>query len=89
MSYIQIKAKCSLDDVCDYIEPDKVYNLYYVTSINNNNDKGNQSFKIKNSITYIKKSRLIKKSLIFENEQGEVVIPDIDYQIRYLLLEEL
>lgn len=89
MSVIQIKNKCSLETVADYIEPDKIYNLYYVTTINNNNDRGNQSFKIGNTLTYIKKARLIKKSLIFENEDGEVLIPEIEYPIRYLLLEEL
>ena len=48
-----------------------------------------ESDKIKNSITYIKKSRVIKKSLIFLNENDELVIPSIDFDIRYVLIEEI
>lgn len=86
---INIIAKCSLDSVANYIEPDKMYNIYFITSVNNNNSKGVETFKIKDSITYIKKSRIIKKSLIFLNEDDELVIPVIDYDIRYILIEEI
>lgn len=86
---INIIAKCSVDSIADYIESDKMYNLYFITSVNNNDSKGTQSFKIQNSITYIKKSRVIKKSLIFLNENDELVIPNIDYDLRYVLIEEI
>ena len=86
---INIKAKCSIDSIVDYIEADKMYNLYFITSVNNNNSRGAESFKINNSITYIKKSRIIKKSLIFLNENDELVIPSIEYDIRYVLIEEI
>ena len=86
---INIIAKCSLDSVANYIESDKMYNIYFITSVNNNNSKGVEKFKVMNSITYIKKSRIIKKSLIFLNEDDELVIPLIDYDIRYILIEEL
>lgn len=86
---INIIAKCSLDSVANYIESDKMYNLYFITSVNNNNSKGVEKFKVMNSITYIKKSRIIKKSLIFLNEDDELVIPLIDYDIRYILIEEV
>ena len=66
-----------------------MYNIYFITSVNNNNLKGAESFKINNSITYIKKSRVIKKSLIFLNENDELVIPTIEYDIRYVLIEEI
>ena len=80
---INIIAKCSIDSIVDYIQDDKMYNLYFITSVNNNNSRGAESFKINNSITYIKKSRIIKKSLIFLNENDELVIPSIEYDIRY------
>lgn len=86
---INIIAKCSLDSVANYIESDKMYNIYFITSVNNNNSKGVETFKVMNSITYIKKSRIIKKSLIFLNEDDEVVIPSIDFDIRYILIEEI
>ena len=86
---INIIAKCSIDSIVDYIEADKMYNLYFITSVNNNNSRGAESFKINNSITYIKKSRIIKKSLIFLNENDELVIPSIDFDIRYVLIEEI
>ena len=86
---INIIAKCSIDSIVDYIEADKMYNLYFITSVNNNNSRGAESFKINNSITYIKKSRVIKKSLIFLNENDELVIPSIDFDIRYVLIEEI
>lgn len=86
---INIVGKCSLDSVANYIEPDKMYNLYFITSVNNNNSKGVETFKVMNSLTYIKKSRIIKKSLIFLNEDDELVIPVIDYDIRYILIEEI
>lgn len=86
---INIIAKCSLDSVANYIESDKMYNIYFITSVNNNNSKGVETFKIKDSNTYIKKSRIIKKSLIFLNEEDELVIPVIDYDIRYILIEEI
>lgn len=86
---INIIAKCSIDSIVDYIESDKMYNIYFITSVNNNNLRGTESFKINNSITYIKKSRVIKKSLIFLNENDELVIPSIDYDIRYVLVEEI
>ena len=86
---INIIAKCSLDSVANYIESDKMYNFYFITSVNNNNSKGVEKFKVMNSITYIKKSRIIKKSLIFLNEDDELVIPLIDYDIRYILIEEV
>ena len=86
---INIIAKCSIDSIVDYIENDKMYNLYFITSVNNNNLRGTESFKINNSITYIKKSRIIKKSLIFLNENDELVIPSIDFEIRYVLIEEI
>lgn len=98
---INIIAKCSLDSVANYIEPDKMYNIYFITSVNNNNSKGVETFKVMNKLanasgvvvspqlTYIKKSRIIKKSLIFLNENDEVVIPLIDYDIRYILIEEI
>ena len=41
---INIIAKCSIDSIVDYIEDDKMYNLYFITSnkytyaIDNNND---------------------------------------------------
>ena len=63
--------------------------LYFITAVNNNNSRGAESFKINNSITYIKKSRVIKKSLIFLNENDELVIPSIDFDIRYVLIEEI
>ena len=86
---INIIAKCSIDSIVDYIETDKMYNIYFITSVNNNNLKGAESFKINNSITYIKKSRVIKKSLIFLNENDELVIPSIDFEVRYVLIEEI
>ena len=86
---INIIAKCSIDSIVDYIESDKMYNLYFITAVNNNNSRGAESFKINNSITYIKKSRIIKKSLIFLNENDELVIPSIDFDIRYVLIEEI
>lgn len=86
---INIIAKCSIDSIVDYIESDKMYNLYFITAVNNNNSRGSESFKINNSITYIKKSRIIKKSLIFLNENDELVIPSIDFDIRYVLIEEI
>lgn len=86
---INIIAKCSIDSIVDYIEADKMYNLYFITAVNNNNNRGAESFKINNSITYIKKSRVIKKSLIFLNENDELVIPSIDFDIRYVLIEEI
>lgn len=86
---INIIAKCSIDSIVDYIESDKMYNLYFITSVNNNNSRGAESFKINNSITYIKKSRIIKKSLIFLNENDELIIPSIDFDIRYVLIEEI
>ena len=86
---INIIAKCSLDSVANYIESDKMYNIYFITSVNNNNSKGVETFKVMNSLTYIKKSRIIKKSLIFLNEDDELVIPVIDYDIRYILIEEI
>ena len=66
-----------------------MYNIYFITSVNNNNLKGAESFKINNSITYIKKSRVIKKSLIFLNENDELVIPNIEFDVRYVLIEEI
>ena len=89
MSIINIIAKTSLESLPNYIESDKMYNIYYITSINNNNKKGTRTFKINNTITYIKNSRIIKKSIIFLNENDELVIPQIDYDIRYLLVEEV
>lgn len=86
---INIIAKCSTDSIVDFIESDKMYNIYFITSVNNNNSRGAESFKINNSITYIKKSRVIKKSLIFLNENDELVIPSIDFDIRYVLIEEI
>lgn len=86
---INILAKCSIDSIVDYIEDDKMYNLYFITAVNNNNLRGTESFKINNSITYIKKSRVIKKSLIFLNEDDELIIPSIDFDIRYVLIEEI
>ena len=86
---INILTKCSIDSIVDYIEADKMYNLYFITAVNNNNSRGAESFKINNSITYIKKSRVIKKSLIFLNENDELVIPSIDFDIRYVLIEEI
>ena len=86
---INIISKCSIDSIVDYIQDDKMYNLYFITSVNNNNSRGAESFKINNSITYIKKSRIIKKSLIFLNENDELVIPNIEYEIRYVLIEEI
>ena len=86
---INIIAKCSLDSVANYIESDKMYNIYFITSVNNNNSKGVETFKVMNSLTYIKKSRIIKKSLIFLNEDDELVIPVINYDIRYILIEEM
>ena len=99
---INILAKCSIDSIVDYIQDDKMYNIYFITSVNNNNSRGGiignnsgnstagaLSFKINNSITYIKKSRIIKKSLIFLNENDELVIPNIEYDIRYVLIEEI
>ena len=86
---INIIAKCSIDSIVDYIESDKMYNLYFITSVNNNNLRGTESFKINNSITYIKKSRVIKKSLIFLNENDELVIPSIEFDVRYVLIEEI
>lgn len=66
-----------------------MYNIYFITSVNNNNSRGAESFKIHNSITYIKKSRVIKKSLIFLNENDELVIPNIEFDVRYVLIEEI
>ena len=86
---INIIAKCSIDSIVDYIETDKMYNIYFITSVNNNNSRGAESFKINNSITYIKKSRVIKKSLIFLNENDELVIPSIEFDVRYVLIEEI
>ena len=86
---INIIAKCSIDSIVDYIESDKMYNIYFITSVNNNNSRGSESFKINNSITYIKKSRVIKKSLIFLNENDEIVIPTIEFDTRYVLIEEI
>ena len=86
---INILTKCSIDSIVDYIEADKMYNLYFITAVNNNNSRGAESCKINNSITYIKKSRVIKKSLIFLNENDELVIPSIDFDIRYVLIEEI
>ena len=86
---INILSKCSIYSIVDYIEDDKMYNLYFITAVNNNNSRGAESFKINNSITYIKKSRIIKKSLIFLNENDELVIPNIEYDIRYVLIEEI
>ena len=86
---INILTKCSIDSIVDYIKDDKMYNIYFITSVNNNNSRGAESFKINNSITYIKKSRIIKKSLIFLNENDELVIPSIDFDIRYVLIEEI
>ena len=86
---INIIAKCSVDSIVDYIESDKMYNIYFITSVNNNNSRGAESFKINNSITYIKKSRVIKKSLIFLNENDELVIPSIEFDVRYVLIEEI
>ena len=86
---INIIAKCSIDSIVDYIESDKMYNIYFITSVNNNNSRGAESFKINNSITYIKKSRFIKKSLIFLNENDELVIPNIEFDVRYVLIEEI
>ena len=86
---INIIAKCSIDSIVDYIESDKMYNIFFITSVNNNNIRGTESFKINNSITYIKKSRIIKKSLIFLNENDELTIPSIDFEIRYVLIEEI
>ena len=54
MSSINIIAKTSLESLPKYIESDKMYNIYFITSINNNNKKGTQTFKINNTITYIK-----------------------------------
>ena len=45
---INIIAKCSIDSIVDYIESDKMYNIYFITSVNNNNLKGAESFKINN-----------------------------------------
>ena len=89
MSIINIIAKTSLESLPNYIENVKMYNIYYITSINNNNKKGTQTFKINNTITYIKNSRIIKKSIIFLNENDELIIPQIEYDIRYLLVEEV
>ena len=89
MSSINIIAKTSLESLANYIESDKMYNIYFITSINNNNKKGTQSCKINNTITYIKNSRIIKKSIIFLNENDELIIPQIEYDIRYLLVEEV
>ena len=86
---INIIAKCSIDSIVEYIESDKMYNIYFITSVNNNNSRGAESFKINNSITYIKKSRVIKKSLIFLNENDELVIPSIEFDVRYVLIEEI
>ena len=80
---INIIAKCSIDSIVDYIDSDKMYNIYFITSVNNNNLKGSESFKINNSITYI------KKSLIFLNENDELVIPSIEFDVRYVLIEEI
>ena len=66
-----------------------MYNIYFITSVNNNNSRGAESFKINNSITYIKKSRVIKKSLIFLNENDELIIPNIEFDVRYVLIEEI
>ena len=89
MSSINIIAKTSLESLSNYIESDKMYNIYFITSINNNNKKGTQTFKINNTITYIKNSRIIKKSIIFLNENDELIIPQIEYDIRYILVEEV
>ena len=86
---INIIAKCSIDSIVDFIESDKMYNIYFITSVNNNNSRGAESFKINNSITYIKKSRVIKKSLIFLNENDELVIPSIEFDVTYVLIEEI
>ena len=37
MSSINIIAKTSLESLPNYIESDKMYNIYFITSINNNN----------------------------------------------------
>ena len=89
MSSINIIAKTSLESLPNYIESDKMYNIYFITSINNNNKKGTLTFKINNTITYIKNSRIIKKSIIFLNENDELIIPQIEYDIRYILVEEV
>ena len=89
MSSINIIAKTSLESLPNYIESDKMYNIYFITSINNNNKKGTQTFKINNTITYIKNSRIIKKSIIFLNENDELIIPQIEYDISYILVEEV
>ena len=89
MSSINIIAKTSLESLPNYIESDKMYNIYFITSINNNNITGTQTFKINNTITYIKNSRIIKKSIIFLNENDELIIPQIEYDIRYILVEEV
>ena len=89
MSSINIIAKTSLESLPNYIESDKMYNIYFITSINNNNKKGTQTFKINNTITYIKHSRIIKKSITFLNENDALIIPQIEYDIRYLLVEEV
>ena len=89
MSIINIIAKTSLESLPNYIESDKMYNIYFITSINNNSKKGTQTFKINNTITYIKNSRIIKKSIIFLNENDELIIPQIEYDIRYILVEEV
>ena len=86
---INIIAKTSLESLPNYIESDKMYNIYFITSINNNNKKGTHTFKINNTITYIKNSRIIKKSIIFLNENDELIIPQIEYDIRYILVEEV
>ena len=39
MSSINIIAKTSLESLPNYIESDKMYNIYFITSINNNNKK--------------------------------------------------
>ena len=89
MSSINIIAKTSLESLPNYIESDKMYNIYFITSINNNNKKGTQTFKINNTITYIKNSRIIKKSIIFLNANDELIIHQIEYDIRYILVEEV
>ena len=38
MSSINIIAKTSLESLSNYIESDKMYNIYFITSINNNNN---------------------------------------------------
>ena len=88
MSSINIIAKTSLESLPNYIESDKMYNIYFITSINNNNKKGTQTFKINNTIRYLKNSRIIQKSIIIWDENEELIIHQREYDIRYILVEE-